>query len=107
MLTFLICGEMKASTCFIAAAFLCLDLVFSAPKKAKKKLVFTPRVIRMTVTSLIVYILLILIVFLTLGMGYLSLAITMGVQVLTLVMAMLANLINNPIEAMINRNYNK
>ena len=105
VLTFLICGEMKASTCFIAAAFLCLDLVFSAPKKAKKKLVFTPRVIRMTVTSLIVYILLILIVFLTLGMGYLSLAITMCVQVLTLVMAMLANLINKPIEAMINRHY--
>ena len=80
-------------------------IVFSAPKKAKKKLVFTPRVMRMTVTSVILYVLLILLVFLTLGMGYASLAITMCVQILTLVMAMLANLINKPIELMINRHY--
>ena len=76
ILTFIICGETNASTCFIAAAFLFLGIVFSAPKKAKKKLVFTPRVMRMTVTSVILYLLLILLVFLTLGMGYASLAIT-------------------------------
>ena len=105
ILTFIICGETNASTCFIAAAFLFLDIVFSAPKKAKKKLVFTPRVMRMTVTSVILYVLLILLVFLTLGMGYASLAITMCVQILTLVMAMIANLINKPIELMINRHY--
>ena len=105
ILTFIICGETNASTCFIAAAFLLLDIVFSAPKKAKKKLVFTPRVMRMTVTSVILYVLLILLVFLTLGMGYASLAITMCVQILTLVMAMIANLINKPIELMINRHY--
>lgn len=57
ILTFIICGETNASTCFIAAAFLFLDIVFSAPKKAKKKLVFTPRVMRMTVTSVILYVL--------------------------------------------------
>ena len=105
ILTFIICGETNASTCFIAAAFLFLGIVFSAPKKAKKKLVFTPRVMRMTVTSVILYVLLILLVFLTLGMGYASLAITMCVQILTLVMAMIANLINKPIELMINRHY--
>ena len=76
ILTFIICGETNASTCFIAAAFLFLGIVFSAPKKAKKKLVFTPRVMRMTVTSVILY-----------------------------VMAMIANLINKPIEAAINRHY--
>lgn len=105
ILTFIICGETNASTCFIAAAFLFLDIVFSAPKKAKKKLVFTPRVMRMTVTSVILYVLLILLVFLMLGMGYASLAITMCVQILTLVMAMIANLINKPVELMINRHY--
>ena len=38
ILTFIICGETNASTCFIAAAFLFLGIVFSAQKKEKKKL---------------------------------------------------------------------
>lgn len=36
ILTFIICGETNASTCFIAAAFLFLNIVFSAPKRQRK-----------------------------------------------------------------------
>ena len=51
VLMFVVFCDTRPSTCLLAAAFLWIGLIFSTPKKAKKKLVFTPRVIRMTVTA--------------------------------------------------------
>ena len=79
VLMFVVFGDIRPSTCLFAAAFLWIGLIFSAPKKAKKKLVFTPRVIRMTVTSAIVYIAVILLVLLLVGSGSLSFGLIMTV----------------------------
>lgn len=105
VLMFVVFCDTRPSTCLLAAAFLWIGLIFSTPKKAKKKLVFTPRVIRMTVTSAIVYLIAILLVILLAGAGSLSFALIMTVQILTLFVAMIANVINKPIEYMINRHY--
>lgn len=78
---------------------------FSFPKKAKKKLIFTPRVIRMTVTAVLVYAAVVVLTFIF-GFGTIVPVIVYPcVQLFILLLPMLANVINKPIEALINRHY--
>lgn len=89
-----------------SAAVLVLFSLFSLPKKAKKKLVFTPRVIRMCVTSTLLYACIVVCTFI-LGYYFLALPVIVYpcVQLLAMVMPMLANLVNKPIEALVNKHY--
>ena len=80
--------------------------LFSLPERAKKKLVFTPRVIRMCVTSTLLYACVVVCAFI---LGYyfplVPVIVYPCVQLLAIFMPMLANLINKPIEALINKHY--
>lgn len=80
-------------------------LMFCFPKKAKKKLVFTPRVIRMCVTSAIVYgmVCALSMVFLYESGWYLPVLCLW--QIFSLLMPMIANFINKPIEKGVNNYY--
>lgn len=89
----------------ICAGILAVGLIFCKPKKAKKKLVFTPRVIRMCVTSAIVYGAVCALSFI---FGYesgLYLPILCLWQIFSLFMPMIANFINKPIEKGVNNHY--
>lgn len=83
----------------IAGLYLCK----SGP--AKKKLVFTPRVIRMCVTSVILYGAVCALSMIFLWESGLNLALLCIWQAFSALMPMIANLINKPIEAGINRHY--
>ncbi len=114
-------GDVALRHCFGLAAVLCaaltdnyipcilfltVSVLFSANvKKAKKKLVFTPRVIRMIVTSAVIYLAIAGVSCLVFSAGQIFVAIICGLQILTLFMPMLANLVNKPVEAAINRRY--
>lgn len=98
-------GAIAASTLFIAAALLCFGLVFLSSKPAKKKLVFTPRVIRMCITSAVLYGAFCALMMIFFG-GTLVLAAALPLwQIFSLFMPLLANLINHPIEVGVNRHY--
>lgn len=90
-----------------AAIFMAVNInsLFFGHKKIKKKLVYTPRVIRMAVTSGIIYLAALLIPIALCGIGAVSLLIACGMQILSAFIVMLANLINTPIEHGINRHY--
>lgn len=96
-------GEIPAL--IICAAFLCIGCVFCKRKPAKKKLVFTPRVIRMCVTSTIIYgaVCALSMIFLRNGRVYLPVLCLW--QVFSLLMPMIANFINKPIEKAVNNYY--
>ena len=89
-----------------SAAVLIVFSIFSLPKKAKKKLVFTPRVIRMCVTSTLLYACVVVCAYI---LGYyfpvLPIIAYPCVQLIAIVMPMLANLANKPIEVLINKHY--
>lgn len=89
-----------------SAAVLIVFSLFSLPKKAKKKLVFTPRVIRMCVTSTLLYACVVVCAFV---LGYYFPVVPViaypCVQFLAIVMPMLANLVNKPIEGLVNKHY--
>lgn len=74
-------------------------------KPAKKKLVFTPRVIRMCVTSVILYGAVCALSMIFLWESGLNLPVLCFWQVFSLFMPMIANLINKPIEKGINTHY--
>ncbi len=89
----------------ICSAILAAGLIFCKRKPAKKKLVFTPRVIRMCVTSAIVYG---AVCALSMIFGYesgLYLPILCLWQLFSLFMPMVANFINKPIEKGVNNHY--
>lgn len=87
------------SMLIITGLFLCKS------KPAKKKLVFTPRVIRMCVTSVIVYGLVCALSMIFLFDSGLNLPVLCLWQVFSLFMPMIANFINKPIEKGVNNHY--
>lgn len=89
----------------IAGLALCIFLAFATPKKAKKKFVFTPRVIRMCVTTVILYG---AVCALTMAFSFYTFvpAIVFPLlQISSLFMPIVANFINKPIEKAINNHY--
>lgn len=92
----------------ICAGLICAGLIFARPKKAKKKLVFTPRVIRMCVTAGVLYILVSGLLFLgmdnTMNGGGHLLLLCLG-HVLSIFLPMIANFVNKPIEKGVNDHY--
>ncbi len=87
------------SMLIITGLFLCKS------KPAKKKLVFTPRVIRMCVTSVIVYGLVCALSMIFLFDSGLNLPVLCLWQVFSLFMPMIADFINKPIEKGVNNHY--
>ncbi len=96
-----------ALTLFAAALFMVVNInsLFYGHKKVKKKLVYTPRVIRMTVTSAIIYAAALMLPLIFLGLSMPSLLIACGMQLLSSVIIIIANVINKPIEHAINARY--
>ncbi len=98
----------SASDLLICAGLILVGLIFCRHKHAKKKLVFTPRVIRMCVTSGILYFAVSLSLLYTLAHtmkgGGLLLLLCLG-HVLSLFLPMIANFINKPIEKGVNNHY--
>lgn len=96
------------SDLLICAGLILAGLIFCRHKHAKKKLVFTPRVIRMCVTSGILYFAVSLFLLCTLAHtmdgGGLLLLLCLG-HVLSLYLPMIANFINKPIEKGVNNHY--
>jgi len=96
----------------ICSALLAVGLIFCRRKPAKKKLVFTPRVIRMCVTSTIVYG---AVCALSMIFGYKKFSIIESNgwylpvlclwQIFSLFMPMIANFINKPVEKGVNNHY--
>lgn len=89
----------------IAGLALCIFLMCAMPKKAKKKLVFTPRVIRMCVTTTLLYG---AVCALTMIFGFFTIAPAIVfplLQISSLFMPIIANFINKPIEKGINNHY--
>lgn len=105
IVTLLICNDVKASTLLIASGFICFNGAFVKAKKAKKKLVFTPRVIRMCVTWGIIFTAVMVLVPLFMGFTPLSMIILCLMQIVNLFGTIIANVINKPIEAGVNRHY--
>ncbi len=96
-------GEIPAL--IVCAALLCAGALFSKRKPAKKKLVFTPRVIRMCVTSVVVYGAVCALSMIFLWNGRVYLPVLCLWQVFSLLMPMLANFINKPVEKGVNNHY--
>lgn len=96
----------------ICSALLAVGLIFCRRKPAKKKLVFTPRVIRMCVTSTILYG---AVCALSMIFGYKKFSIIESNgwylpvlclwQIFSLFMPMIANFINKPVEKGVNNHY--
>lgn len=82
-----------------------IGLYFCDQKPAKKKLVFTPRVIRMCVTSVILYGLVCALSMIFLFKSGFNLPVLCLWQLFSLFMPIIANLINKPIEKAINDHY--
>ncbi|MCH5323847.1 MAG: UDP-N-acetylmuramoyl-tripeptide--D-alanyl-D-alanine ligase [Eubacterium sp.] len=74
-------------------------------KKVKKKLVYTPRVIRMAVTSAIIYAAVLTLTAVFCGFSMVTMSVACGMQILTAFIVMIANLINKPIEHGVNMHY--
>lgn len=85
---------------FIIGLFFC-----KRKQPAKKKLVFTPRVIRMCVTSIILYGAVCALSMIFLRENGLNIFVLCLWQIFSLLMPMIANIINKPIEKAINNHY--
>lgn len=77
---------------------------FAVPHKAKKKLVFTPRVIRMCVTSALIYVIFTAAAFI-IGLNTKAICLLPFLQILTPFTALLANFFNKPTERAVNNHY--
>ncbi len=97
--------EIALSDLLLCSGILLLGLMFCKSKPAKKKLVFTPRVIRMCVTGVIVYGAVCALVMIFLYESGLHLPILCLWQIFSLFMPMIANFINKPIEKGVNNHY--
>ena len=91
----------------ICTMLMAAGLLFCKTKPAKKKLVFTPRVIRMCVTSAVVYGLVCVLSVVFLSDSGLLLPVLCLWQIFSLIMPTLGNFINKPIEKGINNYYIK
>lgn len=99
---------LAAVTVILILEWLCLLLLILLyrPKAAKKKLVFTARVKRLTVTTAVLYGLTISAVLLTAGVSWrMLLVLAMPGAMFSPYMVLLANLVNMPVEKGINRHY--
>lgn len=98
-------GDVRLSTLLMAAAGLWLSLCFVRKKTVKKKLVYTPRVIRMCVTWTVLFTVGAVLIPVFMGINSLSLSLLCALQIITLFGVIIANVINKPIEMGINRHY--
>lgn len=89
----------------MCTSLLLIGVNLCGSKPAKKKLVFTPRVIRMCVTSVILYGAVCALSMIFLWKSGLNLPVLCFWQVFSLALPMIANLINKPIEKGINTHY--
>lgn len=89
----------------ICTGLLIIGLYLCDKKPAKKKLVFTPRVIRMCVTTVVLYGAVCALSMIFLFNNGFNLFVLCLWQVFSLFMPMIANLINKPVEALINKHY--
>ncbi|MBD5081718.1 MAG: UDP-N-acetylmuramoyl-tripeptide--D-alanyl-D-alanine ligase [Ruminococcaceae bacterium] len=91
----------------IICSFLIILGTFFCKRKqpAKKKLVFTPRVIRMCVTTVIVYGLVCALAMIFLSASGFNLFVLCLWQIFSLCMPMIANFINKPVEKGVNNHY--
>ncbi len=94
-----------ASDLLICAGLLTAGLLFCKNKPAKKKLVFTPRVIRMCVTSAIVYGAVCALSMILLMSSGQELPFLCLWQLFSLLMPMIANFLNKPVEKGVNEYY--
>ena len=95
---------------YIYALLLIIFGFINIPKKrAKKPLVFTPRVIRMFVTETVVTLLIVLVSFFCFGGGVPALllltSVLMGLYALVPFIVILVNYINSPVEAAVRQHY--
>lgn len=93
---------------YIGSVFMALGLIVSAielKKPVKKKLVFTPRVIRMCVTTAIIYGAVCSVSFILLHISRYYFACAALLPIFCMFMPPLANLINKPIEKAVNNYY--
>lgn len=97
---------MKSSFVYaFASAIAFVFLIFALPKEAKKKLVMTPRAIRLTVTAGLLFFIPSSMVVFTLPNTQVAGIVLCVFQVITLILPLLSNLINKPIESVINNRY--
>lgn len=90
----------------ICSGLFIIGLLFCKRKQpAKKKLVFTPRVIRMCVTSVIIYGLVCALSMIFLWESGLNVFVLCLWQIFSLLMPMIANFINKPVEKGVNNHY--
>lgn len=88
-----------------AAAVLIFFLPFQFPRKAKKKLVFTHRVIRLLVTSVVLYSLVAMLTGILASGTLAAIIIYPSLQILSMLLVIAANVINKPIEHFNNKRY--
>lgn len=98
-------NELRASDLLCCSAFICIGLAFFKKKPEKKKLVFTPRVIRMCVTSTVVYAVIAGFAISLIQQSYICFIILCLLQIIIPILPIIANIINKPIEALINKYY--
>ena len=97
--------ELRLSDLLMCSGLMLIGLAFAKKKKAKKRLVFTPRVIRMCVTTILIYGAVCALSMIFLHDSLFKLPLLCFWQVFSLFMPMIANLINRPIEIGINNHY--
>lgn len=98
-------GTVTAGDILICAGIICIGMIFCKRKPAKKKLVFTPRVIRMCVTSTLIYGAVCALSMIFLYMQGFFLPVLCLWQVFSAFMPMIANFINKPVEKGVNNHY--
>lgn len=98
-------GTASAWDLIICSALITAGLFFCKNQPAKKALVFTPRVIRMCVTSAVLYFGITAAIIIFLYKNCLNLAVLCLWQIFSLFMPIMANTVNKPIEKAINSHY--
>ena len=98
-------AELSLSDLLMCSGLMLIGLTFARKKKAKKKLVFTPRVIRMCVTTTLIYGAVCALSMIFLHNSLFKLPLLCLWQFFSLLMPMIANLINRPVEIGINNHY--
>ena len=90
-------AELSLSDLLMCSGLMLIGLAFTKKKKAKKKLVFTPRVIRMCVTTTLIYGAVCALSMIFLHNSLFKLPLLCLWQIFSLLMPMIANLINRPV----------
>ena len=96
----------NTTACYICAlAIILISIVLNIPKKAKKPLVYTKRVIRLLVSDFLLTAAFSVIDWIVFKNVHIQIAALLAFSVLSPVILLLANLVNKPIEAAINNYY--